>query len=212
MDEPTCSIYGLCDPRVEPTLANVRYVGKSVNVKLRLRKHTEHARRGDDTYKARWIRTLLAADLKPIAIVLATVDDDGAGAAERAWIERARAAGCILTNTAEGGLGGRTLTDEARSARAEAMRERWADPAYRERMSKAHRGKTLSPEARRLVSEAGKKVWSADPARKERHIASRLGKPGRPMTDELRAKISASLTGKPWSEAKRRSHEARGAS
>lgn len=134
-------IYGLYDPRQPMTVENTRYVGKTtVSVQYRLRKHLETARRGDKTYRGAWIRSLLTEGAMPVIIVLESVQPDVLSEAERRWIAHLRKQGCRLANGTDGGSGGDTLSPAARERRSEAMRQRWADPEYRQRMSDAHKG------------------------------------------------------------------------
>lgn len=87
------TIYALVDPRDSA----VRYIGcTSWPVEMRLRAHCTDLvgyRRGD------WIRELLAADLRPSAIVLQrTASEQEAMDLERAWYFRFLEAGAQLTN------------------------------------------------------------------------------------------------------------------
>src|SRR5262245_22184632 len=55
------TIYALRDPRTQ----EVRYVGKTVNPRGRLKVHLHHARRGTSWHVSRWIRELFAEGLLP---------------------------------------------------------------------------------------------------------------------------------------------------
>ncbi len=183
-------VYGLVDPKDN---GDIRYVGKTTrSLDLRLRKHLETARRGDDTYRGRWIRSVLKSGRVPSAVVLEVVDAESLNEAERCWIANLRREGQRLTNRTDGGTGGNTLSPEARAERSEAMRLRWQDPEYRRRMSEAHLGKSLGSESRRKVSEGAKAAWD-DPERRRQHSERQLGKPKRkhpPLTAEQRRNIS----------------------
>jgi hypothetical protein len=126
----TIYIYGLTDPRT----GEVRYIGKSKDLKRRLRHHLFMARTGrEDTYKARWIRKLLDQGIKPDIVILVTTDAEHWEEDERRLI----AEGSNLTNTSAGGEG----VNAPRT-------EQWCA-----RIGDAHRGKEVSEETRRKLRE-----------------------------------------------------------
>ena len=91
--EPSWTIYVLCDPRVTDPVQRVRYVGVTTrDVAKRLQGHLREARRGNSkTYKARWIRTLIAENIIPlIEIVDCGVGDRPWDRNEVAWIRHFR--------------------------------------------------------------------------------------------------------------------------
>lgn len=127
----TIYIYGLTDPR---TGGEVRYIGKSKDLKRRLRHHIFMARtERENTYKARWIRKLLDQGLKPDIVILMTTDSEHWEEDERRLI----AEGTNLTNTSAGGDG----VDAPRT-------EQWCA-----RIGDAHRGKEVSEETRQKLRE-----------------------------------------------------------
>jgi hypothetical protein len=93
-------IYGLVDPE---TLL-VRYVGQSATGMWRPRSHTRPSYLRDDSYRSRWILSLVRRGLKYVIAIL----EDGTpdlNAAERWWIAMGRAFGWPLTNLTDGGDG-----------------------------------------------------------------------------------------------------------
>lgn len=97
-------IYGLCDPGS----SNVRYVGKTVNLKSRLAQHLY--RRGTTVYGmnpcATWIDELMASGQRPDLIVLEETTEGEWEEKEREWIKVLVERGVELLNVSTGGLAG----------------------------------------------------------------------------------------------------------
>jgi hypothetical protein len=96
-------IYGLKCPHSDA----IRYIGKSVSPKKRLRAHIGAALRGSyDHHTARWIRKLYDSGHYPILVILAEVvcGEDWRDV-ERAWIQRAIDEKWPITNSTSGGEG-----------------------------------------------------------------------------------------------------------
>lgn len=86
----------------------VRYVGVTKSPKKRLAQHLREYK-GKCTYRANWIKSVVDSGSKPVMeIVEETSDWDEA---ERRWVAKCRAQGCVLVN---GNDGGRTM-HQARS-------------------------------------------------------------------------------------------------
>lgn len=168
-------IYGLVDPVTD----DVRYVGKSVDP---LSRFAQHLRDQTATRRGRWIRSLLAQDLRPGLMLLEVVTGDWQ-VAERQWIAAYRAAGGDITNHTDGGDGISGLDAEARARLSAIMTQRLADPEVRARI--------FTPERAAAISRAltGRPKTAA-------HVAKlSQNQPGRTLTEEHRAKISAALIG-----------------
>lgn len=108
-------IYGLFDPRD----GSLRYIGKTINLKNRLREHLMES--GENPYKDRWIGSLKTIGLCPEATILDTVDDTDWQFWEQWYVEYFRGLGCRLTNIAIGGISppsrkGTTITDKHKEA------------------------------------------------------------------------------------------------
>lgn len=116
----TVYIYGLRCP-VENT---IRYVGKSVDPRRRLRGHICAASRGaTDHHTARWLRRILDAGFKPEIIVLREVaDGERWQEVEREVIASAETNGWRLTNTTAGGEGLDYRDEDAKASYAETQR------------------------------------------------------------------------------------------
>lgn len=183
------SIYALKDPRTN----EVRYVGWARNVDRRLRDHMRDARAGNQTYKARWIRTLLDQGVKPAYDLLDKSAFGDWADAERWWIKRKREEGCRLTNATDGGDGmlGHVVT-----------------PETKELIRAAHLGVGHTDETRAVLSRHRKgmvlpEAWRANISaalkRRPREIydAVRSAQKGRVKSAEECANIAAAKRGKP---------------
>jgi hypothetical protein len=96
------TIYALRDPRTR----QVRYIGKALDPRGRLRQHISAARlKRCNSKKNGWLKGLLADGHYPILDILAVVPGPEADRTERAWIARHRALGSPLTNATAGGGG-----------------------------------------------------------------------------------------------------------
>ncbi len=95
-------VYALC----EPDSLSIRYVGKTNNLKVRIRRHIMDAE--NSRYHVHlWIHSLIARHLKPIVRVLQICySDANALQAEVEWISIMRASGNDLCNLTDGGEGG----------------------------------------------------------------------------------------------------------
>ncbi|UWX62767.1 hypothetical protein [Deinococcus rubellus] len=161
------SIYGLIDPRTQ----ELRYVGKAQDMRHRYRRHISKHHLADNTYKNRWIKSVLSEDLKPEMFLIERCIEESWREAEVFWISYFRSIGCRLTNLAPGGegTGGYKHSELARANMAEAQRK----------IAHVHRENSLG---RRLSVEAKGKIR-----------ASKLGKE-RPA--EVVEKIRVALTGR----------------
>lgn len=133
-------IYGLADPRD----GQLRYVGKTEGkLQTRLNHHVWRARHlRSNTYKANWIRTILAQGLEPKIVQLwKTEEIEVLSQAEIFWISYFLQMGCHLTNLTVGGEGasGYRHTAEAK-----------------ERMSRLKSGKAWSEATRASMIKVGK--------------------------------------------------------
>lgn len=93
-------IYCLKDPRT----LEIYYIGKTVrSLETRLSDHVWDAKRGIDTDKCEWVRSLLASDCFPLIEQVEECLEASAHEREKFWIEYHQSAGASLTN----GVGGR---------------------------------------------------------------------------------------------------------
>jgi hypothetical protein len=147
-------IYTLKNPRTD----EVRYVGfTSRTPDKRMRAHINDAVRCPNTYRARWILSLLSIGLWPVMESVECGSGDGWADAEKKWIAALRASGARLTNTTDGGDGtlGRVMSAEQRQA----TKDYWAriSPAERSKRLKAARSRPTSKER----SESSGLRWAA---------------------------------------------------
>lgn len=173
-------IYALCDPETQ----EVRYIGKTVSLDLRMKNH-----RNDKTHtrKARWLRSLAAKGLEPEVTLLADVPDAEWQEAEQYWIAHFRKLGADLTNHTDGGEGLHNPNQETRTRISQIRKAMFQEPQYRERFSRW----VQSPERRAKISAAltGRKKSPA-------HIAKlHQNQPGRKLSDAQKQSISDGLRG-----------------
>lgn len=122
MELPSWTIYALCDPRIEDPIKRVRYVGKTVNPRQRLKHHIVTAGK-HKSHKSNWVKSLLDSGVRPTMEIV----EQGTGpweAAEVSWIAHYRALGSDLTNGDHGGKGGHHATFETRLKQSIAHRGR----------------------------------------------------------------------------------------
>jgi hypothetical protein len=95
-------IYSLSDPRTN----DVRYIGKTSNVKNRFKKHIKVSLDNIVTLKDEWIYELKNINLKPVIEILDIGDDLNINDLEIYWISQFKTWGFNLANMTIGGEGG----------------------------------------------------------------------------------------------------------
>lgn len=183
-------IYTLSDPRT----GKIRYVGKTCNLKERLRLHCQ--RTSAKTHKNFWIRQLLDLGLKPHMTVVAEFDHADQSAwefSEREWISKLKIQGEDLTNSDTGGGTGRKHSPETIEKLRALNTGKKMSLESRMKMSAVQLGRKLSESHRKNISNGVKKWTRTD---REREIR-RLRQLGKRHTLETRQKISAGNLGKP---------------
>lgn len=134
-------IYTLADPRT----GEVRYVGKTENLKSRF---YSHLRDHGLNYKCRWVKSLLKCGILPNIEVLEEIessDDSDWQECESFWISYLRFLGVRLANSKSGGEIGCKFSPEIRLKMSIARRRRVITPETRKKLSIAHFGKKKSP-------------------------------------------------------------------
>ena len=169
-------IYGLKAPGSE----EVRYVGKTDNLRKRLRQHVRSARVGSRTWCHKWVRTLLAQGSLPEIFVLEEVTRVNWEGRERHWIQ-ALTPTCSLTNLAPGGrasmaMKGKHHTEEARR-----------------KISLGNQGR-VCPEQTRVAVGISSRARRGVPRKPRPDLAERNRQ--RIWTDQSRMLISTSRKGK----------------
>lgn len=166
MPNPRFLIYGLLDPRD----GQLHYVGKSSSGLKRAKAHSRpSALKRDHTRTGNWIKSLISQGLKyNISVIQFFETGDCLCAAEIFWISHFKMVGCELYNHTLGGEGatGRKVSEETRA------KIRAANMGNKNGLGKHPE---LTDEQRKDLSDRAKRR-SADP--------------------EIRAKISATLTGR----------------
>jgi len=171
-------IYGLIDPSTN----ELRYVGKSISPKTRLRKHISE-RNLHDTYKDRWLCKLHDNKLKPEIIILDIVDESEWVFWEQHYISYFKCLGCRLTNATLGGdqppsTKGRKHSEESKLKMSKSKIGKsipWLNNGnprtkkHRDNLSKSlkgrispNKGKKFSEEYKKKLSKAHKGLQSGD--------------------------------------------------
>lgn len=188
-----------------PISGAVRYIGKTLDVRSRLRKHVHEAKhRYGKNHRANWIRSLLSSGLEPVIEVDVVTTRDGWKKAETDRIAHYRALGCDLTNATDGGDGKDSLSDDGRRALSARVSEYFKNPENRKKHCAAiaasahmrdpafiaHRRavtrESWTVERKTQFAETMRAKW-ADPAFVERWRASRQSTYKKP---EYRALLS----------------------
>lgn len=190
----TTFIYALIDP----VTGFLRYVGKADKPAHRLTGHLFHAKRGELTRKARWIKGLLYQGLLPEMFILEAVPIEGWQEAERFWIAYLRAIGCPLVNHCAGGRGNVGLDAEARQRISLRLRGKTAPAGTAERIRARNTNPDFwTPAVRRAASEAQRRRFqkTEHPSRgktRPAHVRQAVAEANarRTPTDDTRAKLS----------------------
>lgn len=194
-------IYGLADP----ISGMIRYVGKSTVPERRYEEHIVDRRH---SYKSHWIHSLLQQNLKPLCVILETLEaNDGWQRREKYWIAYGHEQGWPLTNLTDGGDGvcGRTgwrHTEETKRKIGDANRGRKLPPISeetRQRLSKAGMGRDVSKETRQRIS----KTLIGHSVSEEARCKISKANTGRVFSEEYKRRMSEILTGRVFSEEHR---------
>lgn len=176
-----------------PITGQTRYVGKTTNVKQRLRRHFSGAKL-EKNHRACWIRSLVSQGLRPEFEMLAQVPETEWPQWEIDYIAFFRSVGCDLVNATiggESGSPGRKATEETRLKMSAASLGRRHTPESRAKMSVAQSGinnprfgKKATLATRLKMSAAQKRV---------------IHKRGHKLSPEHRAKLAITSTGRIYS-------------
>ncbi|TAK97548.1 MAG: hypothetical protein EPO08_21150 [Rhodospirillaceae bacterium] len=183
-------IYVLYDPRN----GAVRYLGWTINPKVRFRDHLKPSRLAGHQRRDHWIKSLVDNGLRP-GMAIIEVGSGEWGRIERKWIAYFRFAGADLTNLTDGGEGalGRRHTEAARAAMSAKRKGRKPSPLAIQRTKELRTGVKRSAELCAKVSAAlkGKKK---SPEHRTKLSLVALARP--PMSVETRQKKRLSMLGK----------------
>jgi group I intron endonuclease len=182
-----------------------RYVGLTVQPRVRLNAHRHAARHGQQYPVYNWMRKHGPENVRMRVLCYASVDD--LPAAEQWWITELRSLGYDLLNLTDGGEGniGWTMPEDVRARLAAHVKSE----EHRRRISEAMRGRTQSPEHVAKVVEARRGKPGPNTGKTFSHEwranmrTAKVGKPrprsvidkmtGRKQSAETRAKQSAAL-------------------
>ncbi len=155
------TIYILKDPNTN----EIRYVGKTINIKRRYYQHTNKKfQEKTKTYVANWILSLLKNGQKPIIESIEQCLDWEEK--EVYWISYYKNLGCNLCNLAEGGKGcsGYRKTEEQKKKHSEAfkgkntwMKGKIFSQEWKNNISKAQKGKNNNFYGRHFTEEMKEK-------------------------------------------------------
>lgn len=165
----TTFIYALC----EPGTRTVRYIGKTVDIKRRLREHLKRSVKLS-THLGCWLQRVVRAGQTPNLIVLSKVSGRAWKAEERLYIANARMLGMDLVNLSDGGEGV-TQTPEIRKKIGDSNRGKPCSLEQREQISKTLTGRKL-PKAHRRAIGKGVRGTVHGPETRRRVQAAKLGK------------------------------------
>jgi len=96
-------IYSLSDEH-----NNIRYIGKTTNIKRRLYAHIAESKRSNSRYVLKWVKSLLNRGFKPIINIIETCDETNWEQKEIYWIDYYKSIIPNLCNHCKGGKGGLT--------------------------------------------------------------------------------------------------------
>ena len=187
-------IYALIDPRTN----EIRYVGKTDDLKTRIRRH--NTEKGKD-HRYYWIHQLHQCGLKPEVIILEVVTKENWQERERYWISFYRDQGARLVNIADGGNGapGVKPSLETLFKMSESMKKSWIGRP-RVKITEEHRkvftmeGRKHTPETKLKMSVASKGVKKSPEAIEHIRKAKTGAKYG-PISEEKREKLRVQKLG-----------------
>lgn len=96
-------IYSLSDPN-----GNIRYIGKTINIKRRLYSHIAESKRNNNRYVLKWVKSLLDKGFRPIMNIIEVCDESNWEEKEIYWINYYKSIIHNLCNHCKGGKGGLT--------------------------------------------------------------------------------------------------------
>lgn len=186
-----------------PVTLEVRYVGKTVDLKKRLAGHLNE--KGCNR-KCRWVQAVLSEGLVPLMEVLEIVSEDTWQEREISWIKYYRGMNVELCNLTDGGEGLHGCTEETRAKMSVLQKDRWQNEEYRDKiltearalnLSRALRGKPKSEEhvAKLWQNQPGRIFTEEHKAKMREAHCGRVYKKRGPLTEEHKEKLRESSRG-----------------
>lgn len=139
-------IYTISDPITN----SVRYIGKTIDIKNRLRDHIKRSK-NNKTHKDKWISSLIKQGHKPVILILDIVNKEDWIFWEKFYISLFKGWGFNLVNHTEGGDGGSFIkhTEETKLKISKSHLGKKRQPfteEHKKNISKSKMGKVLSEE------------------------------------------------------------------
>lgn len=106
---------------------NIRYIGKTIDLKQRYRRHIYDSERKTSSKKLAWIKSLLKQGLRPIMKVIDETEESQSNFWEIHYIALYKSFGFILTNGTFGGDGQSNPTKEVRESISKKIKQRAKD-------------------------------------------------------------------------------------
>lgn len=143
----------------DPITKEIRYVGKTNNIKLRFNCHVSN--RKINTHCHSWIRSLIRKDMLPIMQIIDTCNNNDWQWVEQYWISQIKAWGFNLTNHTIGGEGssGRKQPLSEIQKRIKAIKGKKRTFEQKQKISKALKDRSLCTTHKNNVSIGLKKYY-----------------------------------------------------
>lgn len=180
------------------------YVGKTENLKGRMKGHKKELKKGNKTYKYNKIRFLMKNGITPkLNIVSLNLTKEEANKKEKWFIQKLVSMGIKLTNMTKGGEGGDTFTNNPNKEKIRKILKELPpnrkgvklSEETKAKISKSKKGKKLNPlseETKKKISEKKKGLKFSLNHKKKLSIARKK----RIITLETRLKTSQTSKGK----------------
>lgn len=140
----------------------VRYVGKTNNIN---RRYKEHLTNKDNTYKSKWVQSMILNDFVPEIKIIGEYTKDTINIWEMFWINHYSKIGCKLTNLTLGGDGG-VVIDSVKKQISNTLKEKYItgelvpvfsgkklSESHINNLQKSHLGQVVTDETRIKLSE-----------------------------------------------------------
>lgn len=152
MENKKYYVYGLFDPRN----SELRYIGYSNNLKVRLQGHCSPSKLKKNNHKNNWIKSVKNTGIRPEIVILETYEiESDAQDAEIDLIAYYKYIGCDLTNRTKGGDPGVRYirTEKIRQKTSESSKGRKHTEATKQQISKKLTGFKRSEENVKNISD-----------------------------------------------------------
>lgn len=196
----TVYIYALYDPR-EPD--NIRYVGKTLNLRIRMHTHKNSPKYEKNNYRINWIKKLNRDNIKIGFNILEKCNETNAEEKEIFWIKTIKEKGYKLINSTSGGEGCNNPTPELRKKLSESHignKSRLGIPHTEEtkkHLSNIRKGMSQYENQKIAIKKYNDNRPPMSEETKQKILAKSRGYK---MTDEQKKKISMAGLGKKRSE------------